>query len=147
MAQISSAHCKLLPVFLSDRAKDMLHTPHYRDRIRETIFGESEFASLFRSFEGGALIMWRWSSLVQTARSLKKRAGPLRMMWSMEKYLASASAVEDNAGNGGNAFKTTATQTLKLFDQAIQDPFFWSYLVPWIPWTWTPNYSDGNSCA
>lgn len=71
--------------------------------------------------------MWRWSSLIQVARAMKRRAGPLRMMWSMDAYLSHASAGEDKDGNQVK----TKTATLRLFDQAVKDPFFWSYLATW----------------
>ena len=112
--------------------QDMLHPPHYRDRVRETIFKASDYASLFCNFEGGALITWRWGSIVATARALKRRSGPLRMMLSMERYLANAACGEDNAGQ---AMKVR-TETLKHFDAAINDPFFWHYLVPCPVWCW-----------
>ena len=106
----------------------MLHTPHYRDRICETIFRDyPEYASLFGAFEGGHLIAWRWGSLAATARALKRRAAPLRMLWSIETYLRGAASGEDHSGQ----VPKSKTETLKTFDQAIKDDFFWNYLVPW----------------
>jgi hypothetical protein len=104
----------------------MLQTSHYRDRIKEKIFGDSEFSCLFEGFEGGSLIMWRWGSLVSTARALKRRSAPLRMLWSLEKYISDATAGEDHAGQNVK----TKTETLKAFDAAIGDEYFWHYLVP-----------------
>ena len=71
--------------------------------------------------------MWRWGSLVQVARALRRRSAPLRMLWSIKKYLAEADAGEDHAGQ---AVKTK-TETLKTFDQAVTSPFFWHYLEAW----------------
>lgn len=112
------------------RFKEMLHTAHYRDRIRKTIFEDvdSEYASLFKGFEGGSLIMWRWSSLIQVCRAMKLREGPLRMLWSLKRYLSDASAAEDAVGN---AVKVK-TESLKVFDQSVSDPFFWNYMETWI---------------
>lgn len=103
--------------------EEMLHTSHYRDRLREKIFTDSGYESLFTSFEGGNLIMWRWGSLVATSRALKRRAGPLRMLWSLEAYLSGAAAGED---------VKTKTESLKAFYAAVSDPFFWHYLAPWL---------------
>ena len=106
----------------------MLHTPHYRDRICETIFRDyPEYATLFGAFEGGHLIAWRWGSLAATARALKRRAAPLRMLWSLDTYLLGAASGEDHAGQ----VPKSKTETLKTFDHAIKDAYFWHYLVPW----------------
>lgn len=103
----------------------MLANAHYRDRLRETVFAGPEgsgYYSLFSSFEGGSFIPWRWGSLVSTARSLKRRAAPLRVLWSLDKYLHHAASGEENI--------KTKTETLKLFDAAVRDKFFWHYLEP-----------------
>ena len=107
----------------------MLQNQHYRDRIRETIFKDHpEYAGLFTGFEGGHLILWRWGSLVEAARAVKRRAAPLRLLWSIDKYLAESQTGEDHAGQ----VVKSKTETLKTFDQAVSDPFFWHYLVPWL---------------
>lgn len=68
--------------------------------------------------------MWRWGSLVASSRALKRRATPLRVMWSMDAYMNAATG-EDQAGPGPK----TKTETLKLFDEAVRSDFFWSYLA------------------
>ena len=52
------------------------------------------------------------------------------MLWSLEKYISDATAGEDHAGQNVK----TKTETLKAFDAAIGDEYFWHYLVPcWMP--------------
>ena len=48
------------------------------------------------------------------------------MLWSLEAYLSGATAGEDASGQG----LKTKTETLKAFDAAVSDPFFWNYLAP-----------------
>eukprot|EP00435_Cladocopium_sp_Y103_P062809 s1023_g24.t1 len=60
-------------------------------------------------------ILMKWGSLVSTSRALKRRAGPLRMLWDMNAYLSNAA--------GDDASGQTKTETLRAFDAAIANQF------------------------
>ena len=90
----------------------MHYQTFYRDRLQEVI-GEP-LKNLFKFYEGGNLILWRWSSLVQVCEALHRREGALRTKWSLSKFL-----------NGENG---ESTKSFKVADSAIRSPFFWSYL-------------------
>lgn len=73
-------------------AADMLSQKHYLDRLRFKIFSDTEFSSLFTSFEGGSLIMWRWSSLINVCKAVRRRKGPLRAQLCCNSWLATMCA-------------------------------------------------------
>lgn len=110
------------------RHKDVLHQPHYRDRLRDKRFKGTEFADMFKSFETSGLILWRWTSLITCAKAVKRRKGPLQLCWDMDKYMASAAANPDEQVPGPGA--GNKTDALRLFDKAVHDKFFWAYLDP-----------------
>lgn len=106
----------------------MLHNPHYRDRLRDKVFGDTEFTSLFNSWEGGSLITWRWGSLADAVRALKKRKGALITYWDLSKYLSGHVVAEDDA----RARRDQRDGFVHTFDKAMRDEFFWAYLDSWL---------------
>ena len=114
-----------------------MYQPHYRDRLCQKLFTQSEFKTLFESWEGGHLVMWRWSSLVDCLRALKRRQGPLQSYWDEKIYSQGSSSLEDENRSRAKAAKvehgsgsTWSKGDAQKFTAAIKDPFFWAYLVP-----------------
>lgn len=115
-------------------SEDFLHQPHYRDRLQQKCFENTEFKSLFGSWEGGALIMWRWGSLVNVLKALKRRQGPLMLYFDAEAYI---NTPEDEAASRSKALKSESGNKkwskgdAMKFAEIVKDSFFWAYLVPW----------------
>lgn len=78
--------------------------------------------------------MWRWSSLVNVLKALKRRQGPLVLYFDADAYSNAAEAESDSRSKalkseGGNK-KWSKGDAVK-FGEIIKSDFFWSYLVPW----------------
>ena len=86
------------------------HQTFYRDRLAEVI-GEP-LKKLFKYYEGGNLVLWRWSSLVQVCEALHRREGALRTRWNLQRFLKD--------GEESKSFLAC--------DRAIRSPYFWCYL-------------------
>ena len=113
-----------------------MYQPHYRDRLLDRIFKNTEFKDLFKSWEGGHLVMWRWSSLVDCLRALKRRQGPLQMHWDEKQYCERSNLEDDHRSRAKSAKiqdsgeKSWSKGDATKFSKIIADPFFWSYLEP-----------------
>ena len=117
--------------------QDFLYQPHYRDRLHDRIFKSTQFEAMFKSWEGGHLVMWRWSSLVDCLRALKRRQGPLQMFWDENKYMSQTNLDDENQSRAKAAKNEQKENTswsrgdAKRFSQIIGDVFFWAYLESW----------------
>ena len=114
-----------------------MYQPHYRDRLLDRIFKKTEFKDLFKSWEGGHLVMWRWSSLVECLRALKRRQGPLQMHWDEDKYCERSNLEDDQRSRAKSAKiensseKNWSKGDATKFSKIIKDSFFWCYVEPW----------------
>ena len=93
------------------------HQAFYRDRLEAIV--KTEFKPLFRFFEGGNLIMWRWSSLVDVCEALHRREGALRSSWNLHNFLRAGKPHQGGEGHQGHA--QDAPEATKLF-LALQTP-------------------------
>lgn len=64
----------------------MHHQTFYRDRIQQIMIPPMD--KLYKYYEGGNLIMWRWSSLVDVCEALHRREGALKQCWSLPRFLS-----------------------------------------------------------
>ncbi|CAE7355853.1 unnamed protein product [Symbiodinium sp. KB8] len=119
-------------------ANTLLHQAYYRDRVRE-LFKNQPTEWLFKHFEGGNLIAWRWGSLLDVCRALHKREGALRTGWSLRKFLRIARSSTDGPEGAADGDVGTSRgkktqlsdgdhKTFKAADSAWTSRYFWSYL-------------------
>ena len=90
----------------------------YRDRLQRII--SSPMDKLYTYYEGGNLISWRWSSLIDVAEAIHRRQGALKACWSLQRFLAVGQRSDDDSTSNTKLFATA--------DLAIRSPFFWAYL-------------------
>ena len=122
----------------------LLHQKFYRDRVKELFKGKAT-EKLFNHYDGGALILWRWGSLVKVCESFHRREGALRTSWSLERFLATSRPQAGGPrGRAGPDTNTDALEgeaplegsdqgqgddqlTFRKADSAIRSSYFWSY--------------------
>ena len=85
--------------------------------------------------------MWRWGSLVDCARALKKRKGPLQACWCLKQFMAggreealpkrrnrAGACVEAGADGEPASHNRDNNDLFYKFSGAVLSKFFWCYL-------------------
>eukprot|EP00435_Cladocopium_sp_Y103_P065190 s638_g27.t1 len=92
----------------------------YRDRLQTLM--KPPMDKLYRHYEGGSLIMWRWSSLVDVAEALHRREGALRSCWNLQKFLNigrnNSGATRGQQKDGARDARDDNSSSTKLFNVA-----------------------------
>ena len=102
----------------------------YRDRLQKLM--KPPMDKLYRYYEGGSLIMWRWSSLVDVAEALHRREGALRSCWSLQAFLNigrnNSGTTRGQQEGGARDDNSSSAKLFNVADRAVRSPFFWAYL-------------------
>ena len=102
----------------------------YRDRLQKLM--RPPMDKLYRYYEGGSLIMWRWSSLVDVAEALHRREGALRSCWNLQAFLNigrnNSGTTRGQQKDGARDDNSSSTKLFNVADRAVRSPFFWAYL-------------------